>query len=84
LAIVGRASRAYSWTALSGPVARRRPRDLLGTDGSGVDVLSEMMYGRSDLAHRRLRRRPGRDDRRRRHRLTAGYTGGGTDVGLMR
>src|SRR5207342_2486939 len=46
VAIFGPSLAPYSWTVPSGPVyAPPSPQHLLGTDGSGVDVLSEMMYG---------------------------------------
>ena len=85
LAIVGPSLAPYSWTAPSGPVyAPPSSQHLLGTDGSGVDVLSEMMYGgRTSLivgfAAALVAMIVGGGIG-----LTAGYAGGGTDVGLMR
>ena len=85
LAIVGPSLAPYSWTVPSGPVyAPPSSQHLLGTDGSGVDVLSEMMYGgRTSLivgfAAALVAMIVGGGIG-----LIAGYTGGGTDVGLMR
>src|SRR4029077_18344771 len=85
LAIVGPSLAPYSSTVPSGPVyAPPSSQHLLGTDGSGVDVLSEMMYGgRTSLivgfAAALVAVIVGGGIG-----LLAGYRGGGTDVALMR
>ena len=85
IAIFGPALAPYSWTQPSGTVfAPPSPQHLLGTDGSGVDVLSEMMYGgRTSLivgfAAALVAMLVGGGIG-----LLAGYSGGATDVGLMR
>ena len=85
LAIFGPSLAPYSPTQQSGPVyAPPSPEHWLGTDDSGVDVLSELMYGgrtsmivgfTAALVAMLVGGGIG---------LLAGYKGGGTDVALMR
>lgn len=85
LAAFGPALAPYSWTQQSGPVyAPPSSEHWLGTDDSGVDVLSEMLYGgRTSLivgfAAAFVSMIVGGGIG-----IVAGYTGGGTDVALMR
>ena len=84
-AVFGPSLAPYSWTRQSGPVyAAPSTQHWLGTDDSGVDVLSEMLYGGRTslivgLAAALVAMIVGGGIG-----LLAGYTGGGTDVGLMR
>ncbi len=85
LAIFGPSLAPYSPTQQSGPVyAPPSSQHWLGTDDSGVDVLSELMYGgrtsmivgfTAALVAMLVGGGIG---------LLAGYKGGGTDVALMR
>jgi peptide/nickel transport system permease protein len=85
VAVFGPSFAPHSWTQQSGPVyAPPSTQHWLGTDGSGVDVLSEMIYGgRTSLivgfAAALVAMIVGGGVG-----LLAGYRGGGTDVGLMR
>lgn len=85
MAAFGPALAPYSWTQQSGPVyAPPSAQHWLGTDDSGVDVLSELMYGgRTSLivgfAAAFVSMIVGGGIG-----IVAGYAGGGTDVALMR
>jgi peptide/nickel transport system permease protein len=85
MAAFGPALAPYSWTQQSGPVyAPPSSQHWLGTDDSGVDVLSEMLYGgRTSLivgfAAAFVSMIVGGGIG-----IVAGYAGGGTDVALMR
>ncbi len=85
MAIFGPALAPYSPTRQSGPVyAPPSTQHWLGTDDSGVDVLSELMYGgRTSMivgfAAALVAMLVGGGIG-----LLAGYRGGGTDVALMR
>jgi peptide/nickel transport system permease protein len=85
MAVFGPALAPYSWTQQSGPVyAPPSSEHWLGTDDSGVDVLSEMLYGgRTSLivgfAAAFVAMIVGGGIG-----IVAGYTGGGTDNALMR
>ncbi len=85
LAIFGPSLAPYSWTQQSGPVyAPPSTQHWLGTDDSGVDVLSELMFGaRTSLivgfAAALVAMIVGGGIG-----VLAGYAGGGTDVALMR
>jgi len=85
MGVFGPALAPYSWTQRSGPVyAPPSSQHWLGTDDSGVDVLSEMLYGgRTSLtvgfAAAFVAMIVGGGIG-----IVAGYAGGGTDVALMR
>jgi peptide/nickel transport system permease protein len=85
MAIIGPSIAPYSPTQRSGPIyAPPSTQHWLGTDDSGVDVLSEMLYGgRTSLivgfAAALVAMIVGGGIG-----LLAGYAGGGTDVVLMR
>jgi peptide/nickel transport system permease protein len=85
LAVFGPSLAPYSWTQQSGPVyAPPSTQHWLGTDDSGVDVLSELMFGaRTSLivgfAAALVAMIVGGGIG-----VLAGYAGGGTDVALMR
>jgi len=85
MAIFGPSLAPYSWTRQSGPVyAPPSSAHWLGTDDSGVDVLSELIFGaRTSLivgfAAALVAMFVGGGIG-----LIAGYAGGGTDVALMR
>jgi peptide/nickel transport system permease protein len=85
MAVFGPALAPYSPTRQSGPVyAPPSAQHWLGTDDSGVDVLSELMYGgRTSMivgfAAALVAMLVGGGIG-----LLAGYRGGGTDVALMR
>ena len=85
LAVFGPSLAPHSWTQQSGPVyAPPSSEHWLGTDDSGVDVLSELIFGArtsmivgfaAALVAMIVGGGVG---------LIAGYAGGGTDVALMR
>jgi peptide/nickel transport system permease protein len=85
LAIFGPSLAPYSWTQQSGPVYEApSSQHWLGTDDSGVDVLSELIFGaRTSLivgfAAALVAMVVGGGIG-----VLAGYAGGGTDVALMR